>query len=836
MLTPPQEEDSRVRQTIDGHPIVIFWDNGSETKFLSKYNFNHDKGTEEVFGFKSGDESWEILQNGTERTGFRSADFSGSDWKNDFEARYPEDNINTTKLAAFAAWLVSTNSAAATNTALATAVTYGDVEYTTDSAEYRLAKFKAELATHANVSAMVFYYVITELFLCIDQREKNAFPTLWKDDPRWMMLFYDADSSLGIDNKGNLAFDYYLEDIDYTEGGDPVFNGQASVLWVNLRKCFYPEIEAEYKRLRTTVRSDGSGRPLLSYDVVNDLFEAHQSKWSEAIYNEDGYRKAIEPYVLKGDTQYLPMLQGKKEQQRKWWLYNRFRYLDSKYVTGTSMDTRIIIRAKAKGNVTLTSYVNMYGHVYYNSEMVEHRMYRGEEQEFVWAATGAEDAVIGINDSDMLTSLGDLAPLMVETINVSNATHLTDLKVGDAASTYDNKNLKEITLGNNTLLQTIDLRNCSNLAQAVNAAGCTNIEEIYLDGTATTGVSLPNGGALRVLHLPATVKNLSICNHKKLEDFVLPNPAGITTLRLENNSDVVDPLALFNAMGTNNTVRLVGFDWEMTDSEFGAFITKLDTMRGLDENGVPTDLAQLSGRIYVPQIGAKNVAAAEKYVGLNLLYDEIVLNSAKLVERTLSGDYVNERVTTVGPAAFANMSTEMGLLSLPNVTTMGEYTNNGSKCFAFANMASVDKVSLPLVTNIGVSAFEYAKIAEFDLSSVTSVGGAGFYSLKGCAQLRLPSVTTIGGNVFQYAGYASWGGILTALILPGDTVCALSGTIGWSGHNFNNGGKGYFYVPRALVDTYKAATNWSNYADQFRALEDYTVDGTVNGELDESKI
>jgi hypothetical protein len=49
-------------------------------------------------------------------------------------------------------------------------------------------------------------------------------------------------------------------------------------------------------------------------------------------------------------------------------------------------------------------------------------------------------------------------------------------------------------------------------------------------------------------------------------------------------------------------------------------------------------------------------------------------------------------------------------------------------------------------------------------------------------------------------------------------------------------GTGYIYVPRALVDTYKSATNWSTYANQFRALEDYTVDGTVTGELDPTKI
>ena len=30
-----------------------------------------------------------------------------------------------------------------------------------------------------------------------------------------------------------------------------------------------------------------------------------------------------------------------------------------------------------------------------------------------------------------------------------------------------------------------------------------------------------------------------------------------------------------------------------------------------------------------------------------------------------------------------------------------------------------------------------------------------------------------------------------------------------------------FYVPTSLVDTYKSATNWSTYAEQIRAIEDY---------------
>lgn len=623
--TPPQEEDPRVRQTIDGHPIVIFWDKGDGAKFVGKYNFNNDKGTEEVFGFSEGDESWEILQNGTDRVGFKSADFSGDDWKNDFEARYPEDNVDVTNLSALSRWLVSTDPEQATYSTLEEPVTYDEVEYDIDTPEYRLAKYKNELPEHASVDALVFYYVFTETFLCIDQREKNAFPTLFDALKLWMVLFYDADSSLGTDNKGNLAFDFFLEDIDYTEAGDPVFNGQNSVLWSNLRKTFYDKIQAEYTRLRTELRTDGSGQPLLSYDVVDAMFENHQDKWPEAVFNEDAYKKCLEPLIKAGDGLYLPMLQGKKEQHRKWWLYNRFRYLDSKYATGTSMTNRITIRAHAKNNVFLTSFVNMYGHVYYNAEMVEHRMVPGVEYEFEWAATGAEDAVIGINDADMLTSLGDLSSLMVELIDVSKATHLTHLKVGDASEGYVNNNLVSVTHGNNTLLRTVDYRNCQSLAMTVDMSGCTNIEEVYFDGTSITGLSLPNGGILKVLHLPGTVTNLTIRNQKKITDFTMPSYANITTLRLENVSEVIDMKTILNAIAANSRVRLIGFNWEAESvDEIRTLFDKLDTMRGLDENGNNLDKAVAGGTIHIDAItGAELAELQSRYATVNITYDHI---------------------------------------------------------------------------------------------------------------------------------------------------------------------------------------------------------------------
>lgn len=180
--TPPQTANSAVRQGIDGFPIVIFWHNGDSTTFLGKYNFNNDKGTPEVYGFADGDESWEILNNTSSRVLFKSADFSGDAWLNDFEGRYPDGNTDPVQLSALAEWLVSTDQDAATGAALASPVTYGGVEYTKDTADYRLAKFKAELPEHIELQSAVFYYLFTKLFLMVDSRAKNMFPTIFGGD------------------------------------------------------------------------------------------------------------------------------------------------------------------------------------------------------------------------------------------------------------------------------------------------------------------------------------------------------------------------------------------------------------------------------------------------------------------------------------------------------------------------------------------------------------------------------------------------------------------------------------------------------------------------------
>lgn len=154
-------------------------------------------------------------------------------------------------------------------------------------------------------------------------------------------------------------------------------------------------------------------------------------------------------------------------------------------------------------------------------------------------------------------------------------------------------------------------------------------------------------------------------------------------------------------------------------------------------------------------------------------------------------------------------------------------------------MRTIATYSNNRVKTIGTRAFSHcASLVSVYLPEVTTLGQQGFNSCTNLKRIELPKLTNIvqGDNLtYCYAleyvdfGFASkipsWcvanDKMLTTLILrKNDSICALSATNALSATPIEKG-TGYVYVPRALVDTYKAATNWTTYANQIRAIEDY---------------
>lgn len=143
-------------------------------------------------------------------------------------------------------------------------------------------------------------------------------------------------------------------------------------------------------------------------------------------------------------------------------------------------------------------------------------------------------------------------------------------------------------------------------------------------------------------------------------------------------------------------------------------------------------------------------------------------------------------------------------------------------------------------------------ITEYHDDTVITVNTNAFNTCSALTNARIPVARVINAYAFadcpaltsvdtrDLRGIDSYAFVrcsnLVALILRYEGGIASA----WASNIFDNtpikSGTGYIYVPSAFVDRYKAATNWSNFASKFRALEDYTVDGTVTGELDPTKI
>ncbi len=151
--------------------------------------------------------------------------------------------------------------------------------------------------------------------------------------------------------------------------------------------------------------------------------------------------------------------------------------------------------------------------------------------------------------------------------------------------------------------------------------------------------------------------------------------------------------------------------------------------------------------------------------------------------------------------------------------TLTEYSNDRVTIFktqAFNGMSSLVSISFPNVIKIESGSFAWGNLTNIHFPKLQEMNS--LFLFNQCSNLTyadFPALKKInGGSDFANTGLAT-------LILRNPTMCILSsGT-----STFNNtpiaNGTGYIYVPAALIEEYKAATNWVTYAAQFRAIEDY---------------
>ena len=170
-------------------------------------------------------------------------------------------------------------------------------------------------------------------------------------------------------------------------------------------------------------------------------------------------------------------------------------------------------------------------------------------------------------------------------------------------------------------------------------------------------------------------------------------------------------------------------------------------------------------------------------------------------------------------------------ISCPSCTSIGAY--------AFQNCRNLSFVYFPLVQTIGNYAFSSSPITSMQFSGVKTLGNYAFNNTPIAGDIVLPNLTTFGTASFIKTGITSvdvyknarltdqlFSGCtnLTRVILRSTTVCQLQYTSAFNNTPFAVGGTGgTVYVPAALIDSYKAATNWKTLFEagtcNFVALE-----------------
>ena len=183
------------------------------------------------------------------------------------------------------------------------------------------------------------------------------------------------------------------------------------------------------------------------------------------------------------------------------------------------------------------------------------------------------------------------------------------------------------------------------------------------------------------------------------------------------------------------------------------------------------------------------------------------------------------KILTIGTNAFIRCNS-MTQISLPNATSIAN-----SYIFAYCN--HVTSVYIPKITTLGAEAFNGCTLlTDVDLPNITATNTYSFYQCNHLTSITLPKVANVANQAFRYCTalesfegpvtnlwYLAFGNCaLTNLTLTNTTtVCALKSTNAFANTPIASG-TGNIYVPSSLVDSYKAASNWSTYASQIYAI------------------
>ena len=629
----------KVRDTVEGHLAVLFFHNTSdevvqvgpysvlpdETIFYSLGCMNNSKKNAEVFAYD--DIVVEVGNNISAQCRFKSDDLSAETWdgKTNFEFRYRSNNV--TEEFAKAKWqelmtfVVSCNADDAPNTAFATVQTINGQTFAIDSPAYRKAKWKAYAKDYFEMESLFYHQVITLVFSQVDNRSKNTFFAYNSKTGKWHIVFaYDNDTCMGNDNEGGLTLKYGYLDTD-TIGTRDVFNAADNTIFLMNRYCFAEELLAMY--------IDRENAGAWDLDKFADTCDVEQEKACESLWIEDAWRKNIDTYINLGTSAYIPMQHGKKRLQRKQFLTFQRAFMSSYFVGAFATDDSATIRGYTpssykgvapKSEMTIIPYCDLFVTVKAASTTIQERALAGEAVTINLGESNMNDTEIYVRNASFIQDLGDMACLYPGYIDIANCRRLKRANVGSSVDGYNNTNMKEITIKNAVSLEYLNLENCPELVQELDASNNINLKECYTRGSGLTGITFANYGRLRIALMNA-LSGIYGHNLQMVETFTMEDYSNLTTINIEGSPSIDSLTLVMNAINLAR-VRLIDVLWNTTVKAYDVLM-HIHNISGIDDDGHNTSNGVITGDVHFNSISeTKYNTLVETIPTVNFTYGE----------------------------------------------------------------------------------------------------------------------------------------------------------------------------------------------------------------------
>lgn len=733
----------------------------------------------------------------------------------------------------------------------------------------RRAKFRAEWSNFFDVDSTLAHRNYTLLTGAKDNDAKNSYPFKHLSlaaGGKWMWKQDDLDSILKTDNNGQGTVKYSVEPGD-TVSEVQIFQGSDSALWYMIWVEFQTELRNNMLTMTSAMETIARAKNIAGqylhesvYNLMAYYFFTNSAKYFPiTAYQEDRVYGYITPWLLDPTQAYnsvYPLTQalGDRYQEERLWIERRIVYIFSKYRIGSFTgqnagwgEMAFTLAANTPFTFNITPAIDLYPVA--NSggastgDVQGARTIAGQSTQITLQSSGATTNYI--KGVDWIQSLGDLSGLVLTSRGGSNeinfsvvSKRMQSLKVGDADPTNVLFNATSLTVSGECF-ETIDARNVTTLANAIDLTGCPRLRKALFEGSTATGMILPEGARVDEVSFPNSVPMLFLHTLSSLTqaNITLSEAARTTVVGYYfNRCEQLNPLSILSMIkGTQgNSLAYITMIWdgvmEGTQAEIDALIALSEGTYGSVSyiNGVLANDANnpliVRGTMHVAGITQQNYDVLyTAYPDLNILYDKMYVGFVdKRVEEIcayywgetydlqemdenghpMKGEY--EDILNVAPLV-GNTYINTSGVETTYINWSSSYLIDISEYDSVKTDRSLQYCAFYNSSEVFISA------ASIGTTYVTVPEGAKYVRLSGSTS-DMEAVVLTGHNINDKDGIG-YGGILGMAELEGD-----DDTIVYSD---------YFFAASTAISAHGTVPATSARTVRYRV--DFEVDGTVTG-------